>query len=89
MVDLRRRCRAPVAHPSRPAALCCRLSGVGVRGGGRWGQVAAAVVVLVVVDVALAAVVAALLGWPLTDALTPTTVLVLLLAAWPRLPRRE
>jgi hypothetical protein len=62
---------------------------VGVRVGGRWGQVAAAVVVLVVVDVALAAVVAALLGWPLTDALKPTTVLVLLLAAWPRLPRRE
>jgi hypothetical protein len=48
--------------------------------------VAAAVVALVVVDVALAAVVAALLGWPLTDALKPATVLVLLLAAWPRLP---
>jgi hypothetical protein len=47
---------------------------------------AAAVVALVMVDVALAAVVAALLGWPLTDALKPTTVLVLLLAAWPRLP---
>jgi hypothetical protein len=60
-----------------------------VRVGGRWGRVAAAVVALVVVDVALAAVVAALLGWPLTDALKPATVLVLLLAAWPRLPRRE
>jgi hypothetical protein len=60
-----------------------------MRGGGRWGQVAGAVVALAVVDVALAAVVAALLGWPLTDALKPTTVLVLLLAAWPRLPRRE
>jgi hypothetical protein len=35
---------------------------------------------------AIAAVVAALLGWPLTEALKPTTVLVLLLAAWPRLP---